>query len=68
MFIACVNGDLRTEGTETSQMVQGIVQYCLNGRWSTVVVCTPYAVWTFNEGDVACRQLGYGKLFLTLTK
>ena len=66
MFIACVNGDLRIEGTETSQMVQGFVQYCFNGVWSTVVVCTPYAAWTSNEGEVACKQLGYGKLYLTL--
>ena len=66
--IVCVNGDVRIEGTETSQMVQGFIQYCSNGVWSTVVLCTKfsYASWTINEGEVACRQLGYGRLYLTL--
>ena len=64
--VVCVNGDLRIEGTETDQMVEEFAQCCWNGVWSTIVTCTDESAWGGNEGRVACRQLGYGELQLTL--
>ena len=65
-YVACVNGDLRIEGTETAQTVEGFVQYCWNGTWSTVIVCTDDSTWGDDDGVVACRQLGYGEWYLAL--
>ena len=63
----CDNGDLRLAGTTAPS--QGRVEVCWNETWGTV--CDGY--WSTNDGNVACRQLGfsrYGMLqyisFLTL--
>ena len=59
MYVACASGDLRIEQcNETAERIEGFVQYCWNGNWSTVCAMDP-GRWGSNETSVACRQLGY---------
>ena len=56
-----MDGDVRIQTTgETvlNQMIEGPVQYCWYGVWSTVMVCRG-SVWQRDEARVAYRQLGY---------
>ena len=57
----CEDGDLRLVGGNTP--MEGRVEICQNEVWGTV--CD--SLWSFNEGRVTCRQLGYSQ-FGTLNK
>ena len=51
--LACVNGDIRlVAGTVPNE---GRVEVCNDSVWGTV--CDDS--WSQNDGNVACRQLGY---------
>ena len=49
----CNNGDIRLVGG--SNRYEGRVEVCWNETWGTV--CDGF--WSTNDGDVACRQLGF---------
>ena len=49
----CNNGDLRLAGS--SVPTQGRVELCWNETWGTI--CDE--LWSTNDANVACRQLGY---------
>ena len=56
IYVACASGDLRIEQCNaTAEKIEGFVQYCWNGTWSTL----DPGRWESNETSVACRQLGY---------
>ena len=42
---------------ERRRGVEGVVEVCIAGRWSTVA-CTRN--WRVREAQVVCRQLGFG--------
>ena len=44
---------------ERESGVEGVVEVCIAGRWSTVA-CT--SGWQYEEAQVVCRQLGYGTI------
>ena len=52
-FPGCVEGGIRLVGS--ASVYQGRVEVCHNDIWGTV--CDDG--WDRNEGNVACRQLGY---------
>ena len=49
----CNNGDIRLVGGTT--MYEGRVELCYNETWGTI--CD--GLWTTNDANVACRQLGF---------
>ena len=51
--VYCNNGDLRLAGS--SVPAQGRVELCWNETWGTI--CDE--LWSTNDANVACRQLGY---------
>lgn len=51
--VICYNGDIRLTGG--SNVYEGRVEICWNETWGTV--CDGY--WSTNDGNVACRQLGF---------
>ena len=62
--VLCSNGDIRLVGGSTVN--EGRVEVCWNETWGTV--CDGY--WSTNDGNVACRQLGFldiGTLFCSIS-
>ena len=51
----CDDGQLRLGGMATQ--LSGRVEICFNETWGTI--CDSF--WTNNDGNVACRQLGFSK-------
>ena len=51
--VICDNGDIRLVGG--SAVNEGRVEVCWNETWGTV--CD--GGWSTNDGNVACRQLGF---------
>ena len=51
--VLCDNGDIRLVGG--SNRYEGRVEVCWNETWGTV--CDGF--WSANDGNVACRQLGF---------
>jgi len=51
--VVCNNGDIRLVGG--SNIYEGRVEVCWNETWGTV--CDGF--WSVNDGNVACRQLGF---------
>lgn len=49
----CYDGDIRLVGGPVSHW--GRVEICFNETWGTVTD----DLWSYNDGIVACRQLGY---------
>ncbi len=54
----CTNGDLRLVGGTTD--MDGRVEICFNETWGTI--CDN--LWTTNDGNVACQQLGFSQFGL----
>ena len=52
----CFDGDLRLRDGPVPHW--GRVEVCFNETWGTVTS----DFWSFNDGSVACRQLGYSSL------
>ena len=52
VLAVCTDGDLRLQGGEYNR---GRVEVCDGGVWGTV--CDDF--WSTNDGNVACRQLGF---------
>ena len=51
----CDNGDIRLVGSAVPR--QGRVEVCYNEAWGTV--CD--GLWSTNDANVACRQLGFSR-------
>ena len=51
--VLCQNGDIRLVGG--TNQYEGRVEVCWNETWGTV--CDGF--WSTNDGNVACRQLGF---------
>ena len=51
--VYCNNGNLRLAGSTVPS--QGRVELCWNETWGTI--CDE--LWSTNDANVACRQLGY---------
>ena len=51
----CDNGDIRLVGSAVPR--QGRVEICWNETWGTV--CD--GLWSTNDANVACRQLGFSR-------
>ena len=56
--IVCIDGDLRLVNG-TSEM-EGRIEICLDEAWGTI--CDN--LWTTNDGNVACQQLGFSRIGL----
>ena len=53
----CEEGAVRVVGSPIPFQYQGIVEFCVSGRWSTV--CARFRSWLSTHASVVCRQLGY---------
>ena len=56
VFSVCVEYDIRL--VDGSNDMEGRIEICLNDTWTSI--CN--ILWTTNDGNVACRQLGYSQI------
>ena len=54
-LVSCINGSMRLVGPDGPNMVEGRVEYCSNGLWSTI----SDNFFDTRDGEVVCRRLGY---------
>ena len=55
-YVVCVEDSLRLVNGATD--MEGRVEICVNDTWTSI--CSN--LWTTNDGNVACKQLGFSQL------